>query len=51
MVEERGVHRVLVGKPEGKRGLDGVDSGVGRVADTCEYSKEPSGSIKMGGIS
>jgi hypothetical protein len=67
--EERGVHRVLVGKPEGKRrlgrprlrwedgcsgswrgswGLDGVGSGYGRVAGTCEYGKEPSGSIKFG---
>jgi hypothetical protein len=25
MVEERGVHRVLVGKPEGKRPLEDLD--------------------------
>ena len=40
--EERGVYRVLVGKPEGKRPL-------GRqVADACEYGNEPSGSMKCG---
>jgi hypothetical protein len=67
------VHRVLLGKPEGKRplgrprrrwedniqmevqdvgggrgGRDGVSSGSGQVAGTCEYGKEPSGSIKCG---
>jgi hypothetical protein len=71
MGEERDVHRVLVGKPEGKRPL-------GRPRHRCEgnikidlqklegvvltgwswlrigigeYGKEPSGSIKMQGIS
>jgi hypothetical protein len=72
MGEERGVHRVLVGKPEGKsrwgdpdvdgriilrwmfRKLEGVvGTGwswlrIGQVAGTCEYGKEPSGSIKCG---
>jgi hypothetical protein len=75
MGEERGVHRVLVGKPEGKRqmGRPNVDGDNikmdlqevggscgdwmelaqdrGQVAGTCEYGKEPSGSIKMWGIS
>jgi hypothetical protein len=37
--EERGVYRVLVGKPEGKRPL-------GRP--TCECGNEHSGSIKRG---
>ena len=69
----RGVHRVLMGKPEGKRplgrprrrwednmkmdlyevgeglwGLDGVGSGEGQVAGTCEYGNEPSGSKNVG---
>ena len=64
------MHRVLVGKPEGKRplgrprhrwednikldmqevgrgrgGLDGVGSGQRRVAVTCGYGEELSGSI------
>jgi hypothetical protein len=72
MGEERGVHRVLVGKPEGKRslgrprhrwednikiGLQEVGGGggdwmeLGQVVGTCEYSKEPLGSIKMRRIS
>jgi hypothetical protein len=73
MGEERGVHRVLVGKPEGKRplgrprrrwednikkdlqeiggGRDWMELAQGRVAGTCEYGKELSGSIKMWGIS
>jgi len=65
------LHRVLVGKPEGKRPLgrpgrrweiilkwifgkwegwrlDGVDSGEGHMAGTCEYGDEPSSSIKCG---
>ena len=67
------MHRVLVGKPEGKRplgrprrrwednikmdlrevgggcgGLDGVGSGWGQVAGTCEYGEEPSGSENAG---
>ena len=73
MGEGRGVHRVLVWKPERKRpmgrprrrwmdniktdlqelgggfrGVDGVCSGQGEVAGTCEYSNELSGSIKCG---
>ena len=28
--------------------LDGVGSGQGHVAGTCEYGDEPSGSIKCG---
>jgi hypothetical protein len=32
-------------------GQDGVGSGYGRVAGTCKYGKELSGSIKMRGIS
>jgi hypothetical protein len=36
---------------EGSWGLDGVGSGWGRVAGTCEYSIELSGYIKMRGIS
>jgi hypothetical protein len=75
MGEERVVHRVLVGKPEGKRpfgdpDIDGkiilrwifrklegvVGTGwswprIGTGMGTCECGKEPSGSIKMGGIS
>jgi hypothetical protein len=31
--------------------MDGVGSGEGRVAGTCGYGKEISGSIKMLGIS
>ena len=70
MWERRGVYRVLVGKPEGKRplgrprhrwkdirmglqevgcggfGLDRSGSGKRQVAGTCEYSNEPSDSIK-----
>jgi len=68
----RGVYRVLVGKPVGKRplgrprhrwevilrwiyrkwegvcGLDGIASGWGQVAGTCEYGVEHSGSKKCG---
>ena len=29
-------------------GLDGVGSGLGEVAGTCEYGNELSGSIKCG---
>jgi hypothetical protein len=32
----------------GSWGLDGVSSGWGQVAGTCEYGKEPSGSVKCG---
>jgi len=32
----------------GGYGLDGGDSGYGQVASCCEYSNEPSGSIKYG---
>jgi len=72
MGEWRGVHRVLVGKPEGKRPLgrprrrwednikmdlwevgggwrlDGVGSGQGQMAGTCECGNELSGSVKCG---
>ena len=72
MGEGRGVHRVLVGKPEGKRPLgrprrrwednikmdlwevgggwrlDGVGSGQGQMAGTCECGNELSGSVKCG---
>ena len=43
--EKRGVHRVLLGKPEGKRPLGRPRH---RVADTCEWGNETSGSIKWG---
>jgi len=63
--EGRGVHRVLVGEPEGKRplgrprcrwednikmDLQEVGGGCGdwKVAGTCEYGDEPSGSKKCG---
>ena len=66
MGEGRGVHRVLVQKPEGKtpmgrprrrwednikmdlQEVDGVGSGQGQVAGTCEYGDEPSGSKNAG---
>jgi hypothetical protein len=58
MGERRGVYRVLVGKPEGKRplwrtkvwryGLDLTGSVKGQAAVTREYGNEPSGSIKVG---
>jgi hypothetical protein len=41
MGEGKGVHRVLVGKPEGRRPL-------GRLGGTCEYGNELSGSINEG---
>jgi hypothetical protein len=41
MGEGRGVHRVLVGKPEGRRPL-------GRLGVTCDYGNELSGSINVG---
>ena len=40
--------RWIFRKWEGLRGLDGVGSGYGQVAGTCEYGDEPSGSIKCG---
>jgi hypothetical protein len=43
--------RWIYRKLAGWWGLDGVSSGQGEVAGTCEYGKEPSGSIKMRGIS
>jgi hypothetical protein len=48
MGELRFVHRVLVGKPEGK-----IPLGRPRLRweGTCEYGRELSGSIKMRGIS
>jgi len=36
------------GSGRGLWGLDGVGSGQGEVAGTCEYSNELSGSIKCG---
>ena len=61
MGEGRGVHRFLVGKPEGKRPLgrprrrwednikmDLQELGGGHVAGTCEYGDEPSGSKNAG---
>ena len=72
MGEERGMYRVLVGKPEGKRPqrrprrrwVDNIrtdlqEVGCGymdwiglahdrQVADACECSNEPSGSVKCG---
>jgi hypothetical protein len=64
MEEGRGVHKVLVGKPEGKRPLgtprrrwednikmDLQEVGCGCVVqdrDTCECGNEPSGSINWG---
>ena len=56
----RGVYRVLLRKPEGKRPfgrprrrwddniknrVDRAGSGFGQVAGTCECGNEPSGSI------
>jgi hypothetical protein len=76
MGEEKDVHRVLVGKPDGKMplgrsirrwednikmDLQDVGGGCGdwiklgqdrvQVEGTCEYGKEPSGSMKIRGIS
>jgi hypothetical protein len=76
MGEKRGVHRGLVGKPEGKSPLgrprrrwednirmdlqkvgggggdwEELAQDLGQVVGTCEYGKEPLGSIKMWGIS
>ena len=58
MVEERGVYRVKVGKPEGKRPLGGprrrwvdnisMDLQERQVADACECGNEHSGSVKRG---
>jgi hypothetical protein len=60
MEEWRGVHKVLVGKSEGKRprrrwedniklDLQEVGRGFGDwMAGACEYGKELSGSIKSG---
>jgi len=58
MVEERGVYRVLVGKPEGKRPLGrprrrwvdniSMDLQERQVADACECGNEHSGSVKRG---
>jgi hypothetical protein len=62
MGEGRGVYRVLVGKPEGKRPLerprrrweDNIRMDLqevgcgGQVTGTCECGEEPSGSIKRG---
>jgi hypothetical protein len=68
MGEERGVHMVLVGKPEGRRPLgrprrrweDNIKMDLQEVETGWSwlwiglgggYGKEPSGSIKMRGIS
>ena len=57
MGEGRGVHRILVGKPEGKRPLgrprhtweDNIKNGWSWLRiGTCEYGDELSGSIKCG---
>jgi hypothetical protein len=63
MGKGRVVHRILVGKPEGRRtlgrprrrwednikmGPDGAGSGKGQVAGTCEYGNELSVSINAG---
>jgi hypothetical protein len=61
MGEGKGVYRVLVGKPEGKRILirlghkwednikmDLQEAGWGEVAGTCECGNELSGSINCG---
>jgi len=56
MVEKRGLYRVLVGKPEGKRPrrrwvdkirTDLQEVGCGYV-DACDCGNEPSGSVKCG---
>ena len=57
MGEERGVYRVLMGKPEGKRPLerprrrwvDNIRTDLQEVvADACECGNEPWGSVKCG---
>jgi hypothetical protein len=56
MGEGRGVHRVLVGKPEGKKPLgrprrrweDNIKMDLQEVAGTCEYGEEPSSSKNAG---
>ena len=52
MGERRVVYKVLVGKPEGKKGhgLDRSGSGYEQEAGTCESGNELSGSIKCGEI-
>jgi hypothetical protein len=50
-VDGRIILRWIFRKLEGVEGLDVIGSGYGQVADTCEYCKEHSGSIKMRGIS
>jgi hypothetical protein len=47
-VDGRIILRWIFRKLEGVEGMDGVSSGYGQVAGTCEYGKEPSGSIKCG---
>ena len=54
--EERGVYRVLLRKPEGKRPLgrrrrkwvDNIRVDLQEVTDACECGNEPSGSINAG---
>ena len=56
MGEGRGVHKVLVGKLEGKRPLgrprrrweDNIKMDLEEVGRGCEYGNELSGSIKCG---
>jgi hypothetical protein len=49
MGDRRGVYRVLVGKPEGKKHLeDPVVDGRILLRWTCECGNEPFGSIKCG---
>ena len=50
MGERRGVYKILLGKPEGKRslGLDRAGLGWGQVAGTCECGNESSSYIKCG---
>jgi hypothetical protein len=54
MGEGRGMYRVLVGKPEGKKvvgckGMDWIELAQDReVVGTCECVNEHSGSIKCG---
>ena len=47
-VDGRIILRWIFRKWEGLWGLDGVGSGWGQVAGTCEYGDEPSGSVKCG---
>ena len=54
MGDRRGVYRVLVGRPEGKRQRDHLEDNImdssgavyGHVAGPSECGSEPSGSVK-----